>query len=190
MPTFSLFPTNRRALSTPRYPKNKREEKLKIMTTKTCPVSVDKCNNRGQYHRNIKFIAKRKSKFYSIHDVIYRHPQAIPVKSNTLITGTNIISSSCTNKPDKLPYNDNVHTLVSGYNRQTDRQTDIHTHRQINQPNFLYGNSIESSLHFIHTESTSNFIAIFSALFILNQPQIVLQLSSVTRHVSQQHNDI
>jgi hypothetical protein len=33
----------------------------------------------------------------------------------------------------------------------------------LNQPYFLYGNSIKSCLHFIHTESASNFIAIIDS---------------------------
>jgi hypothetical protein len=37
MPTFSLFSTNRRALRTPRYPKNKREEKLKNYDNQNLP---------------------------------------------------------------------------------------------------------------------------------------------------------
>jgi hypothetical protein len=107
MPISSPFSTNRRALGTPRYPKNKREEKRKIMTTKTCPVSVDKCNNRGHYHSNVqKFNTKRKIKVYSTHEVNYHHPQTIPVKSNTLDTGKNIIRS--TYKHNVHHYNTNI----------------------------------------------------------------------------------
>jgi hypothetical protein len=82
-------------------------------------------------------------------------------------TGTNIISTQYkTKKLDKLTHNGIVYRYRSGTKIDTNCRTKIEPNRPVDiiftktNSLILYGNSIKSRLHFIHTESTSNLIAI------------------------------
>jgi hypothetical protein len=86
------------------------------MTTKTCPVSVDKCNNRGQYHRNVQIYRKKEDNilFYPCGSLLPTTGNNSKIKYVTHNYEHHkwwAICRGSKNKPNKLPYNNNVYHI-------------------------------------------------------------------------------